>query len=367
MKPVFIIAIVAVAMIGVMVPNIFAEEPVCENDERDCSSGSYGYLCKESENIIWDKNTPLVWDNFQGIPGTFMCATDNLHDPDTTAAWINTAIDWSITWEISRWNPCEYDIVKVDAVATMSPMDSWFYPDRIFGSTLKHEQGHFDITQIYAQKFKADYEGKSFSCPSNIDDDNELMNWVGNDNQRLWSQHADDWIAMQTTYDLETNTNLDNIAQAEWNKKIKSLLISEKYVKETSILEPTEEQTNEEGGGCLIATATYGSEMSQQVQQLRELRDNQLMNTGSGSAFMATFNDIYYSFSPTIADMERENPYFKEAVKLAITPMISSLSLMENANSESKVLGIGISVIMLNIGMYLGVPAIVIVGIRKKF
>ena len=105
--------------------------------------------------------------------------------------------------------------------------------------------------------------------------------------------------------------------------------------------------------------------MSQQVQQLRELRDNQLLQTESGKQFMGIFNDIYYSFSPTIADYERENPYFKETVKLAITPMITSLSLMENAESESEVLGIGISVIMLNIGMYLGVPAIVVVGIRK--
>ena len=78
-----------------------------------------------------------------------------------------------------------------------------------------------------------------------------------------------------------------------------------------------------------------------------------------------SFNDIYYSFSPIIADYERENPLFKEAVKLAITPMLSSLSLMENANSESEVLGIGLSVIALNLGMYLAVPAIVIVGIRK--
>ena len=46
--------------------------------------------------------------------------------------------------------------------------------------------------------------------------------------------------------------------------------------------------------------------------------------------------------------------------------MISTLSLMENANSESEVLTIGLSVIMLNIGMYLGVPAVVIVGIRKR-
>jgi len=120
-----------------------------------------------------------------------------------------------------------------------------------------------------------------------------------------------------------------------------------------------------DGGGCLIATAAYGSEMAPQVQLLREIRDNQLMNTESGTAFMITFNEAYYSFSPYIADMERENPYFKEAIKLAITPMISTLSLMENANSELEVLSIGISVIALNLGMYLGVPAIVVIGIRK--
>ena len=57
---------------------------------------------------------------------------------------------------------------------------------------------------------------------------------------------------------------------------------------------------------------------------------------------------------------------FKEAREFAITPMISSLTLMENAESESEVLSIGISVIVLNLGMYLGVPAIVVIGIRKR-
>jgi hypothetical protein len=47
--------------------------------------------------------------------------------------------------------------------------------------------------------------------------------------------------------------------------------------------------------------------------------------------------------------------------------MIYTLSLMENAESESEVLSIGLSVIALNLGMYLGVPAIVVIGIRKKF
>ena len=81
---------------------------------------------------------------------------------------------------------------------------------------------------------------------------------------------------------------------------------------------------------------------------------------------MGTFNDVYYSFSPYIADMERESPIFKEIVKLGLTPMLSSLSIMENAESESEVLGLGLSVITLNLGMYLGIPAIVIIGIKSR-
>ena len=48
---------------------------------------------------------------------------------------------------------------------------------------------------------------------------------------------------------------------------------------------------------------------------------------------------------------------FKEVVKLGLTPMLSSLAIMENANSESEVLGLGLSVIALNLGMYIGLPA----------
>jgi len=123
------------------------------------------------------------------------------------------------------------------------------------------------------------------------------------------------------------------------------------------------------GGGCLIATATYGSELSPQIQQLRELRDNKLLQTQSGTSFINSFNDVYYSFSPYIADLERENLVFKEMVKIVITPMISSLSILNyvDMDSEIEVLGYGISLIILNAMMYVGIPAVVIIGIRKKF
>jgi hypothetical protein len=150
-----------------------------------------------------------------------------------------------------------------------------------------------------------------------------------------------------------------------------ALVVVEKTVVEGAVEEAVEEavvaptqESEEKGGGCLIATAAYGSEMAPQVQLLREIRDNQLMNTESGSAFMSGFNELYYSFSPYIADMERENPMFKEAVKLGLTPMLSSLAIMENAESESEVLGLGLSVIALNLGMYIGLPAF---GILKLY
>jgi len=122
------------------------------------------------------------------------------------------------------------------------------------------------------------------------------------------------------------------------------------------------------GGGCLIATATFGSELSPQVQSLRELRDNTLLQTNSGSSFMNGFNQFYYLFSPTIADIERENPLFKEAVKITITPMISSLSILNYADidSEQEVLVYGLGVILLNIGMYFALPIFAILTVKRN-
>ena len=124
-------------------------------------------------------------------------------------------------------------------------------------------------------------------------------------------------------------------------------------------------EKSDEGGGCLIATATYGSEMAPQVQFLREIRDNQLMSTDSGKSFMTGFNQFYYSFSPIIADMQRENPAFKEAVKISISPMLVSLSIMTFAESENEIIEFGIGVILINIGMYLVLPFVIFYYVKK--
>ena len=143
--------------------------------------------------------------------------------------------------------------------------------------------------------------------------------------------------------------------------------IPDRMITQESVPSP-EASSEAQGGGCLIATAAFGSEMAPQVQFLRELRANTVLQPESGSAFMSGFNQFYYSFSPAIADYERENPVFKEAVKLTLTPLLTSLALLQYADidSESEMLGYGIGIILLNIGMYFVAPAVLIMKIRKR-
>ena len=150
--------------------------------------------------------------------------------------------------------------------------------------------------------------------------------------------------------------------------KIKNAILQASATNESE-LQPIEEQSeSSEGGGCLIATAAYGSEMAPQVQFLREIRDNTVLQTQSGTSFMTAFNQFYYSFSPTVADYERENPVFKQAVKVGLTPLLTSLTILNyvDIDTEQEMLGYGIGIIMLNIGMYFVAPAVVIIALKKR-
>lgn len=126
-----------------------------------------------------------------------------------------------------------------------------------------------------------------------------------------------------------------------------------------------EAQTFEPGGGCLIATAAYGSELAPQVQNLREIRDKLVLTTDSGRWFISAFNQVYYVFSPTVADMQRENPILKNTMSLLIQPMLISLGLMEYVDSELKVFVYGVFVILFNIATYVMGPALALMWLLR--
>jgi len=77
--------------------------------------------------------------------------------------------------------------------------------------------------------------------------------------------------------------------------------------------------------------------------------------------------EFYYSFSPTIADWERQNPIFKEVVKITLTPLLSSLSILNHVDmdTESKVLTYGIGIILLNVGMYFVMPVVALLTLKR--
>ena len=124
----------------------------------------------------------------------------------------------------------------------------------------------------------------------------------------------------------------------------------------------------DDGGGCLIATAAYGSELAPQVQFLREIRDDTLLSTASGMSLMTGFNQFYYSFSPAIADLERENAIFRDAVRVTITPGIYALNIMVLAdhNSDVSVIAFSLLSIMAVAGIYVVGPALAIREVGRR-
>jgi streptogramin lyase len=87
---------------------------------------------------------------------------------------------------------------------------------------------------------------------------------------------------------------------------------------------------------CLIATATFGSEVAPEVQFLRDFRDQQITNTFAGSNFMTVFNAWYYSFSPAVAQYEYSDTTARTSAKMMLYPVIGVLHL---ASSTYTVLG----------------------------
>ena len=174
----------------------------------------------------------MVWDDFQGIPGSSCDDPEELTSEFTACTF--SGIDWQVWWEKSNNTPCEYKITKLNVVASFGKFDSWVDLDDTkirYDDLLKHEQGHFDIRQISAQEFKASYEGKTFACPSGVYDDDEIFNEIDNH----WIEIYEKGNAMQVAYDKETDHYHEREAQAEWDEKIISLLSTGGHVKEVSI------------------------------------------------------------------------------------------------------------------------------------
>ena len=326
-------------------------------------------ISEDISNILAvDKNGIILDTTLQGnnIQIATLGATTVQLSYDSSIATNNSGI-WKVTYASDEQTtivlPELANIVSVNNI----PLD-------MFDDMLVMPSGDislsFTIREIVAQDFTVDADGVTHTVQimtgsqiDSFDYSSDMISFSVNDNipvlviipNSLFSGNFDTILNEKSI----PHQNYFQDGQTSW-LRIEPQNSGMITIKNSPIIPTTSStgnQNNDEGGGCLIATAAYGSELAPQVQMLREIRDNQLMNTESGSAFMTTFNEAYYSFSPIIADMERESPMFKEIVKAGLTPMLSTLAIMDNAETESEVLGLGLSVIALNLGMYIGLPA----------
>lgn len=110
------------------------------------------------------------------------------------------------------------------------------------------------------------------------------------------------------------------------------------------------------GGGCLVATAAYGTELAPAVQRLREAREL-AYSSGAGARFMDAFNALYYAVSPAVADAERQSPHLRALAAAALYPAVAALQIAGLAGSEGGAAVFGSLSLLACAGLYAGPPA----------
>lgn len=109
--------------------------------------------------------------------------------------------------------------VFVDVVAYFVPEESWVVKGSETPYLLRHEQLHFDITELYARKLRKELEPIQGTSSAEFRS-NRLYRVAGMAHDRLY----DEMVAVQEAYDEETDHSLRRKAQEEWDRKINAWL-----------------------------------------------------------------------------------------------------------------------------------------------
>ena len=147
--------------------------------------------------IHWSSNRPLVWSDFQGQP-TYL--KDTLYGAVTNAFLDNT--------------PYKKNPFFIYLVSCFDKQTSWVTVDDSLG--LIHEQGHFDIVEIYARKYNNEFKDLKMKA---TEKDLPLQT-------KRFNEIAEEMNKIQLNYDKETQCHLNQPEQTRWNKWIKRQLDS---------------------------------------------------------------------------------------------------------------------------------------------
>jgi len=96
------------------------------------------------------------------------------------------------------------------------------------------------------------------------------------------------------------------------------------------------------GGPCFIATAAYGTPMSEEIEILREFRNEYLLTSPVGRAFVG----LYYLVSPPIAEFITEHPGLRPMVRAGLFPAVAMSTIAVNTNRAEKMVIVGLLVLV---------------------
>jgi len=152
----------------------------------------------DQENIIvWDVNKKLSWEDFQGEP-----------NPDSDAAAITASgISFQLTSKI-KGGETIYDCT---VFAYFAPEKSWYNPRVVNDNILGHEQLHFDITALFAEKLKDRL--KNITASDNTEE-------VGEHMMATYKAILAELDSVQRLYDTQTDYSINESSQLIWQEKI---------------------------------------------------------------------------------------------------------------------------------------------------
>ncbi len=149
----------------------------------------------ERHSFSWSAANPLRWTNFQGpIPET---ADSSIAAQTVCGIFISTN---SVT---------ENEPVTVTVTNGFDTLRSWCRRGHISPAVLQHEQGHWDICEIYTRQLRSRFASKQI-----------LGSSLNSEVPRIYQEVLAEYHARQQAYEKETAHGLDTMAQQRWNKQI---------------------------------------------------------------------------------------------------------------------------------------------------
>ncbi len=156
--------------------------------------------------IYWHIRNTVTWSDFR--------TTSKL--PGNEAAQISTGIKYSVKLENKNLT------FVVQSFA--NPKDSYYIKKDKSPELLKHEQGHFDICEIFARKFRKKLKATTFNQKS-----------AGSETEKIYRQVLKALRKFQILYDKETKHSTDLAMQEKWNIKIAEMLSELEQYKITQV------------------------------------------------------------------------------------------------------------------------------------